>query len=155
VSNFTIELIVQDRLVWLLSRFELRASVFQAGPLHCGAAVPDNPAAGYLQVLLSGSVRIVPENGPAIEIREPSAFFNMNPTSHRIEPLDDDVSMVCSTFEFGIGQGNPLQAALPDLFVLRLADSPVLGLTLEQLFRESAAQYLFRKMSIQPPVICH
>jgi len=129
---------MQDRLVWLLKRFELRARVFQAGALRSKAEAPVMAAAGFLHVLQSGSVRVVPETGPAVEIHEPSAFFYMNPVKHRVEPLDDSVSMVCSTFEFGIGEGNPLQAALPDLFVLRLADSPTLGLTLEQLFRESS-----------------
>jgi len=61
----------------------------------------------------------------------------MNPTQHSIDPLEDDVSMVCATFEFGIGQGNTMQAALPELFVLRLADSQALATTLEQLFAES------------------
>lgn len=133
-----------DRLVWLLNRFELRASVFQAGPLSCSAVAPADPAAGLLHILRAGSVRLVSEDGTELELHEPSAFFYMNPTRHRIEPLDDDVSIICSTFEFGIGQGNPLQAALPDLFVLRLADSPTLELTLRQLFSEAAEDHCGR-----------
>ena len=128
-----------DRLVWLLNRFELRARVFQAGALHAGAELSHEPGAGHLHLLQSGSVRLTPDNGPVIEISEPSAFFYMNPTEHHIEPLDGDVSMICSSFEFGIGEGNPLQAALPELFVLPLAASPSLSLTLEQLFSEGGA----------------
>ena len=131
---------MHDRLVWLLKRFELRASVFQAGPLACAASPPDRPGAGHLHLLRSGSVRVVSKGRPDVEIHEPSAFFFMNPTEHRLEPLDDDVSLVCSSFEFGIGEGNPLQAALPELCILRLADSPALGLTLRQLFQESAKE---------------
>ena len=92
---------MQDRLVWLLKRFELRAKVFQAGPLTCTAHAPEVPNAGYLHLLQAGRVRLVSEGGPDIEIHEPSAFFYMNPTKHRLEPLDDDVRVVCSTFEFG------------------------------------------------------
>lgn len=135
---------MQDRLVWLLKRFELRASVFQAGPFSCTAHAPDAGSAGYLHLLQAGSLRVISETGPDVEVHEPSAFFFMNPTKHRIEPIGGEVTMVCSTFEFGIGQGNPLQAALPDLFVLRLADSPTLALTLEQLFRESAEDHCGR-----------
>ena len=135
---------MQDRLVWLLDRFELRAKVFQAGPLSCNAEPPVNSQSGLLHILQAGSIRLVSENGVALELHEPSAFFYMNPTQHRIEPLDDEVAIVCASFEFGIGQGNPLQAALPDLFVLRLADSPVLAQTLEQLFRESSEKHCGR-----------
>lgn len=135
---------MQDRLVWLLERFQLRARVFQAGKLSCGAPAPVEPTSGVLHILRSGGVRLVSADGTQHEIHEPSAFFYMNPTEHRIEPLGDDVDIVCSTFEFGIGQGNPLQAALPDLFVLRLADSPTLALTLEQLFRESGEEHCGR-----------
>ncbi len=128
---------MEDRLVWLLKRFELRASVFQAGPLHCSRDLIGRPSSGFLHLLESGRVRVVHEDGETTDVDEPSAFFYMNPRTHRIEPVGDDVSMVCSTFEFGIGQGNPLQTALPELFVLRLAAAPTLALTLKQLFQES------------------
>ena len=133
-----------DRLVWLLSRFELRAKVFQVGPLNCDARAPVHAAAGLLHLLRSGSVRLLSEDGVDLEIHEPSTFFYMNPTRHQIEPLDNKVSIICSTFEFGIGQGNPLQAALPDLFVLRLAEAPTLELTLEQLFGEATEDHCGR-----------
>ena len=133
-----------DRLVWLLKRFELRARVFQAGPLTCGTQAPVVAGTGLLHILRKGSVRLVSADGVEREIHEPSAFFYMSPTRHRIEPLDDLVSIVCSTFEFGIGQGNPLQAALPELYVLRLADAPSLGATLEHLFREAADDHCGR-----------
>lgn len=133
-----------DRLVWLLRRFELRASVFLAGPLEDAAHAPDLAAAGYLHLLQSGSVRLQSADHPDVIIDEPSAFFYMNPTNHSLEPLSDDVSMVCATFEFGIGEGNPLQAALPELYVLGLADAPTLRMTLDQLFEESGGDHCGR-----------
>ncbi len=135
---------MKDRLVWLLDRFELRAKVFQAGHLGSVASPPLASTSGILHILEAGAVRLVSDAGVSVEIHEPSAFFYMNPTQHRIEPLDERVSLTCANFEFGIGQGNPLQAALPDLFVLRLADAPELRSTLEQLFRESAEDHCGR-----------
>ena len=129
---------MQDRLVWLLNRFELRASVFQAGALACGADLDASPGAGYLHLLESGSVRVTSADDTAVDFCEPCAFFYMNPTWHRLQPLDDAVSIVCATFEFGIGAGNPLQQALPELCVLHLADAPGLDATLAQLFAEAA-----------------
>lgn len=133
-----------DRLVWLLKRFELRASVFLAGSMRESATAAALPAAGYLHLLQAGRVRVTSNGGAPAVIDEPSAFFYMNPTEHRVEPLGDDVKMVCATFEFGIGQGNPLQAALPELYVLPLADAPALDVTLSQLFREAAEAHCGR-----------
>ena len=133
-----------DRLVWLLNRFELRASVFQAGQLACRASVPDKPAVGFMHILRSGRLRLVSEDDVDMELHEPTAFFYMNPTQHYIEPLDDQVSIICATFEFGIGEGNPLQAALPNLYVLPLAEAPTLDLTLQQLFLEAEEDHCGR-----------
>lgn len=133
-----------DRLAWLLKRFELRASVFLAGTLRQSATAAALPASGYLHLLRAGRVRVTSGDGPPIVIEEPSAFFYMNPVEHVVEPLDDDVQMVCATFEFGIGQGNPLQAALPEVYVLPLADAPALDAALSQLFREASESHCGR-----------
>ena len=136
---------MEDRLVWLLKRSELRASVFQAGPLQCRQQLDARSTSGYLHLLQSGRVRVIDEHGSVFEIDEPSAFFYMNPMTHRLEPVGEDTTMVCSSFEFGIGQGNPLQSALPELFILRLAGSPGLRMTLEQLFKESDEEHCGRE----------
>lgn len=133
-----------DRLVWLLKHFELRARVFQAGTLAFGVEAPLGSGTGYLHLLHSGSVRVISENGNCEEITEPSAFFYMSPVAHRVEPISGDPTLVCAAFEFGIGQGNPLQQALPELFILRLEDSQALAMTLTQLFRESAGDHCGR-----------
>lgn len=133
-----------DRLVWLLQRFQLRASVFLAGSMQRAADAPAYPGCGYLHLLQAGSVRVTSNGSSPVVIDQPSAFIYMNPTEHRVEPLGDDVKMVCATFEFGIGQGNPLQAALPELYVLPLADAPALDSTLKQLFQEAAGAHCGR-----------
>lgn len=132
---------MQDRLVWLLDRFELRASTFQAGALHCNAAFRAEEGKGYLHLLRAGSVELQShkhrENRQAV-IDQPSVFFFMNPEAHSLRPLGKDTSMVCASFEFGLSEGNPLLQALPDMVLVKLSEIPLLGLTLKQLFAESA-----------------
>lgn len=127
---------MNDRLVWLLRRFELRARVFQAGELSCEGRNPAAEGLGYLHILRSGSVEVIPEGGRKQVIDRPAAFLFLNPQTHDIRPLDGSPTLVCATFEFGLGEGNPLQKALPEMFVLSGDDSPVLGSAFEQLFAE-------------------
>lgn len=127
---------MSDRLVWLLSRFELRARVFLAGPLSSEGRNPAAEGLGYLHILRSGSVEVCPQGGRAQTIERPAAFLFLNPQSHDIRPLSDEPTLVCATFEFGLGEGNPLQKALPDMFVLSGDDSPLLRSAFDQLFAE-------------------
>ena len=136
---------MEDRLVWLLNRFELRAGVFQAGPVSGGGTHEGRDGVGYLHVLESGRVSVTMPDGQVTEIDEPCAFFFMNPVTHRLQILGDRASLVCATFEFGLGEGNPLQKALPDMFVLRLEEAPELGSTIEQLFTEAAGDHCGRQ----------
>ena len=111
-----------DRLVWLLRRFDLRAKVFQAGLLGCAATYPGaaSPDLGYLHVLRRGRLRVHNAHGARVLIDEPSVFFYLQPVVHTLKPEGDGVSMVCATFEFGLGAGNPLGAAVPEMTLLRL-----------------------------------
>lgn len=132
---------MQDRLVWLLDRFELRASTFQAGTLHCNAAFQAEEGKGYFHLLRAGAVELRSHDGSGNRQRlidQPSVFFFMNPAAHSLTPLDKDTSMVCASFEFGLSEGNPLLRALPDMVLVKLSEIPLLGLTLKQLFAESA-----------------
>jgi hypothetical protein len=70
-------------------------------------------------------------------IDEPSLFFYMNPTSHRLLPRDRDVEMVCASIEFGTGLRHPLARALPGVVLIRLRDMPTLDMSLQVLFREA------------------
>ena len=135
---------MDDRLVWLLRRYELRAQVFQAGPLTSAAEPELHSDIGYLHLLESGTVRVVNDGTEEQLVTGPGAFFYMNPLQHLVEPLSEDVSMVCASFEFGIGQGNPLQAALPEMMMLDLDECPGLGTTLKQLFREASEKHCGR-----------
>lgn len=136
---------MNDRLVELLKRFDLRARVFQSGPL-CGPGRFDSAdGLGYIHVLRNGVVGLDLPRRPALTIDEPSLFFFVNPTSHRLAPESNEVEMVCATMEFGAGLWNPVARALPDLVRIRLRDLPALDLTLQALFREAEERHCGRQ----------
>ena len=136
---------MDDRLVELLKCFELRARVFQTGPLCQSARYDEAEGLGYIHVLQRGTLEVKSSGSPPMLIEEPSLFFYMNPTTHRLLPKDRDVEMVCATFEFGAGLSNPLARALPDVVLIRLQDMPTLDMSLKVLCREAAEQHCGRQ----------
>jgi len=139
---------MQDRLVWLLERFELRAEVFHAGRV-LGCVYHDAAeGVGHLHMLRSGTVRLESPGRVSQLVGEPSAIFYLNPTSHALTPGSDGADVVCANIEFGAGQGNPLRLALPDVVVLPLASAPALSDTLTMLFCEAAEDHCGRQAVI-------
>jgi AraC-like DNA-binding protein len=136
---------MDDRLVELLKCFELRARVFQAGPLCRSARYDEADGLGYIHVLQHGSLGVESPDHPPLLIDEPSLFFFINPTSHRLLPKAPDVDLVCATIEFGAGLRNPLARALPEMVLIRLRDMPTLDVSLTVLFREAAEQHCGRQ----------
>lgn len=136
---------MEDRLVSLLRWFELRARVFQAGPLCRSSRLDDADGLGYIHVLYRGQLRIETANRPALELNQPSLLFYMTPTNHRLVPLGDDTETVCASFEFGAGLNNPLFQALPELIRLDLDHVPTLDATLRLLFTEAMEQHCGRQ----------
>lgn len=134
-----------DRLVSLLSWFELRARVFQAGPLCRSAAFDAGDGLGYIHVLRAGRMRIETPGQASVRLEEPGLVFYMTPTSHRLRPLGKDTATLCASFSFGAGLHNPLVGALPELVALRLADLPALATTLGGLFDEAAGDHCGRQ----------
>jgi len=133
---------MQDRLVWLLQRFDLRASTFQSGALHCDAAFEAEEGKGHLHLLRAGAVELkCHHNQQALRFHQPTLFFFINPEAHSLRPLGEGTSMVCASFEFGLSEGNPLLHALPEMVAVKIADVPLLGLTLKQLFAEATDRH--------------
>ena len=126
-----------DRLVWLLERFELRAHVFQAGPLCHVGHFDASDGRSYLHVLRRGRIRVHCPGRRALELASPCVLLFMNPKTHRLTPLCDSVEMVCASFECGIAHGNPLGVALPDMVHVSLAEATSLSRILELLFNEA------------------
>jgi len=136
---------MDDRLVELLKHFELRTRVFQAGPLCHSASFDAADGQGYIHVHQKGTLRVVSPGHPTLLINEPSLFFYMNPTRHRLLPKDREVEMVCASIEFGTGLRHPLARALPEVVLIRLCDMPSLDMTLQVLFREAGEQHCGRQ----------
>jgi AraC-like DNA-binding protein len=136
---------MQDRLVELLKYFELRARVFQAGPLCRTSHFDGTDGLGHLHVLQHGKLRVESPGHPPLLLDEPSLFFYINPTSHRLLPKDRQVEMVCASLEFGARLCNPLARALPEVVLIPLRDLPTLDMTLNVLFREANEQHCGRQ----------
>lgn len=136
---------MEDRLVALLKCFELHARVFQAGPFCHASEFYDDTELGYIHVVKQGQVRVESPHHPALLIDEPSVFFYLNPTRHRLIPSGSTVETVCASLEFGAGLSNPLARALPDVMVIRLRDMPGLELSLQLLFQEAAEHHCGRQ----------
>lgn len=142
INNYTVG--IMDRLYWLLKHFELRARVFQAGPLCNSARYDAGGGLGYIHVLKKGTLKVKTTGQPTLHLDEPSLFFYMNPTTHQLIP-QGDIKLVCASFDFGASLNNPLVKALPDVIALKLADVPSLDTALELLFFESSEQHSGRQ----------
>ena len=125
--------------------FKLHARVFQAGALCNNAEFYDSDELGYIHVVKQGPLRVESPHHPALLIDEPSVFFYMNPTRHRLIPVDETVETVCASLEFGAGLGNPLTRALPEIMVIRLQDMPDLAQALQLLFLEADQHHCGRQ----------
>ncbi|MCB1875398.1 MAG: AraC family transcriptional regulator [Chromatiales bacterium] len=136
---------MQDRLVSLLKWFELRARVFQAGPLCRLATYDAGDGLGYIHVLRGGCIHVETVDRGLVRLDEPSLVFYMSPVTHRVSPVGEGADTVCASFEFGAGLNNPLVRALPDMVTVALADLPNLASTTEVLFREASEQHCGRQ----------
>lgn len=128
-----------DRLISLLRWFELRARVFQAGPLCRSAAFDAADRLGYIHVLRAGSLQVRTPGQPLVRLDEPAVILYMTPTSHHLLPQDGGADTVCASFEFGAGLRNPVVDALPEMVVMKLAQLAGMRAILDGLFEEAAA----------------
>jgi hypothetical protein len=136
---------MDDRLVEILKFFDLRARVFQTGPLCQSANFDRTDGRGYIHVLQQGKLQVISSTHPPLLINQPSLFFYMNPTSHRLLPDDRNVEMVCASFEFGTGLRNPIFNAFKEIVLVPLGDMPNLELSLKVVFREVAQHHCGRQ----------
>jgi len=139
------ESVTLDRLEWLLKNFALRANAFHAGTLTCESVFEARPGVGYLHVLQEGAIALHDAGQSQREISEPSVLLYLNPLHSRIEPLTDSTRILCATFEFGLGSGNPLQAALPNAQRFGLSHLPGLDHSLKQVIFECTEPHCGRQ----------
>ncbi len=136
---------MQDRLASLLTWFELRARVFQTGPLCHSESFDARSGLSYIHVMRRGAMRVETTGCRPVPVERPSLVFYMTPVTHRLVPSADGAETVCASFEFGAGLRNPLIEALPEVVLLALADTPALAATLEVLFEEASEQHCGRQ----------
>lgn len=130
-----------DRLVSLLQHFTLQARVFHLGPMCRNAKYDARNGLGYIHVLRDGALKLETAGQPQCVLEVPSLIFYMNPTTHRMLPSRRSADLVCASFEFGVGVGNPIGQALPSPQIVRLADAPTLDMALGLLFKEASEEH--------------
>ena len=136
---------MDDRLVGLLQYFELRARVFQAGPLCRSTHYDQANGLGYLHVLRHGSVELRSPDHSSFQLHEPSLVMYLSPTTHELKPIGDATELVCASFELGAGGSNPLSTALPEVVWIHLSECPGMSSALELLFGEANEQHCGRQ----------
>ena len=129
-----------DRLEVLLSRFSVRAEVFNTG-LVCGAGtLTPEPGVGQMHLVRRGPLRVT-YGGTKLEITEPSLLLYPRAIPHHLET--DPVlgaELACANLVFEGGERNPICSGLPDATCLPLGQlfgaSPVLGVLFEEAFAD-------------------
>lgn len=135
-----------DRLSPLLTRFALSARVFHSGPL-CGlSTLFDGDHLGHLHLLRSGRLRVLGPHMQSYEIDQPSLLLYPRPRAHRLQA--EGAELLCATFDFGGGLGNPLLRTLPDELLVPLAQIPSLEPALGLLFDEAFADHCGRQAAL-------
>jgi len=133
---------MDDKLTGILHYFSLRARIIHAGSLCQSTNFDAGDGLGYIHVLRSGTVKIKSPDQSELTLSEPSLLFYMNPITHLVSPMTEDVDLVCASFDFGTHLKNPLARALPDALVLKLEEVPSLKASLQLLFSEAQENYL-------------
>jgi AraC-like DNA-binding protein len=130
-----------DRLEALLSRFSVRAQMFNSGPL-CGINdVPVREGLGQLHLIRSGPVEVRHQGLPALQIEEPSLLLYPRPLAHRfVTDTRRGADMACANLQFDGGEANPIATALPPYLCLPLASIAAAESTLDLLFDEAFNQ---------------
>lgn len=134
-----------DRLEQLLECFELKASVFQAGPLCHSSDFGTEKDVGYIHILQQGSLFVESNNHKPLTLSEPSLILYMNRAQHRLIPQKKGTHTLCASFEFGAGLVNPIFSGFPEVICLNLADVAELNTSLQLMFKEASENHCGRQ----------
>lgn len=140
----------------LLKQAGVRAGTFHMGDF-CGVSEHDGRQPhGHIHVLRGGRLTLVLEDGPGIDLDEPTLVFVPAGCPHRMTAgRDDQAQLVCAALHV---DGGPLASVLARPLVIALADAPGLTGTVAGLFEEAfgdavgraaAADRLFELLVIQ------
>jgi AraC-like DNA-binding protein len=138
-----------DTLKPLFTHFSLNARVFFSGTLCAPVDFIDEPGCGYLHVLRQGSLRMMGHTVETVEIDQPSLLLLPRPTPHRFYVDNPDgANLVCAYIDFGGINGNPLLAALPEVFLAKMQALPGIESIVACLFEEGLNQHPGRQGAI-------
>lgn len=129
----------------VLKYLKIKARVFQSGSFCRSASYVDPEGMGYLHILQQGSVEVdSPAHSPLL-LSEPSLFFYTRCFEHRMASKSENTVMVCASFSFGAGSGNPILQAFPEFVCLPLRQLAGVEQLLSALFQEAASGHSGRQ----------
>ena len=127
-----------DRLSPLLDRFPLQAKVFHSGPLCGFSGLYEGDSIGHLHLLRSGRVTVSDPQQRQRVVDQPTLLLYPRPYAHRLHAeAADQAELLCATFDFGAGLGNPLLRSLPGAVQVPLGQIASLEPALNLLFDEA------------------
>jgi AraC-like DNA-binding protein len=142
-------LIPMDRLSPLFARSLPSARVFYSGTLCQTSSFEAEPRVGHLHLLRRGAMVLTDQHGQTRQLDEPCVLFFARASAHRLSPVDaGGVDLVCASVDLGDEARGTLTAAMPDLLVLPLRESPALSPALDLLFQEAFAQQCGRQAAL-------
>jgi len=130
-----------DHLSDLFGRVNLSARVFHSGDLCRNASFDGVDGCGHLHVLRRGHLKVIGDDGVALDLDEPFLLFYARPVKHVLAiDADSPPDIVCASVEFSGGRTNPIASTLPPFIAVPLKRLSGLAATLACLFEEGFNQ---------------
>lgn len=137
-----------DAFSALFSHFAPSARTFFTGNLCANVGFDNGEERGYLHVLRSGAVRMTGFAAGEVALEQPSLILSPRRLAHRFFPgASQGADLVCATIDIGGGQ-SPIAAALPDLLIVPIADTPTVAPTLDLMFDEAFSERDGRQVAL-------
>lgn len=137
---------MEDRLISLLTRFELRAHVFKTGTLRGPARFDASGGSGFLHLLRRGALDLEVTGARKRKISDSCLIFCPRPVRHRLVPTGaESPELVSAMVEFGTRMNNPLTQAVPRVLCVPLHDVGEIAGVLATLFREATETHCGRQ----------
>ena len=127
-----------DAITHLFTHFPFRTHVFFKG-LLCRTGQFDEPNKGYLHLIERGRCMVNHNQHTPLMIEEPCVLFSPSGCLHSIQPLSDDLSVLCIDFDFGEQVCNPLIDGLNRIIPLYLNQDEHLNHITQSIFQEHQA----------------
>lgn len=130
-----------DKLLSLLPRFGFSASVFFQGEFCGQNQFQATEGVGHLHLVRKGPVTMEHNQGPPLQVVEPTLVFYPLPYDHRLVVHPDNQSiLLCANVRFNHATRNPIALALPEVICIPLNQETGLSPTLSLLFSEAAVE---------------